>query len=158
MLVLSILYQQHKKNILETLTVANNGPEIIGTNYFRGEYAANGYYCLSMNAGVFRLMMPDSRRKDITKMQTARDIVVSCGCLSERDKADAIEILFHDGSNNPFALLLSVEQLDRLPDDDADGSAEMLIYGSGLEVLLRQVCHYRLAKRLPCLRPYKPAN
>ncbi|WP_178113382.1 hypothetical protein [Pseudomonas yangonensis] len=44
------------------ITIANDDPPITHTNYWQSEYFRSGYALLSWNAGVARLLLPDSMK------------------------------------------------------------------------------------------------
>jgi hypothetical protein len=70
----------------------------------------------------------------------------------------AFELLFDDGSDSPFALQTSLEAFDRVPSSDDDGKRRVLSVWVGRDGWPRKVaelpCTYRLAARLPDLRPW----
>lgn len=72
-------------------------------------------------------------------------------------KQDAMEVLFEDGTDTPFAIQFGLEQCDRLPLDSDQGRELLLtvwVCRDGKPELARsRPAWYRLVKRLPCLRP-----
>lgn len=97
------------------LLIRNDGELIVGTNFWSTDLAARGFCYLSWNAGAARLLLPAAQAPLLEEMQTGKDVVLSCGPWPEQ-KRDGIEILFDDGSENPFALHLDQRQSDRTPD------------------------------------------
>lgn len=59
--------------------IENDGQAIAGTDYWESEMNARGLIAISMNAGAFRILVPDSMAPQVADMQTARDIVVRTG-------------------------------------------------------------------------------
>ncbi len=136
------------------MLIQNDGPRILATDYWQSEHALHGYYHLSINAGAFRLLVPQSRLPDVQEFRTAREVVISRGPWPAQGKRDGIEVMFEDDSDAPYALHLVVEQLDRLPADSDQGREfRFLVYGPGCELLLELPAYYRRAGRLPCLEP-----
>ena len=43
---------------MDLITIENNGPGILSTNYWGTPHAEKGYCYLSINAGAFRLLGP----------------------------------------------------------------------------------------------------
>jgi hypothetical protein len=87
-------------------------------------------------------------------MRTAKSVVVSRGPWPDGRKADAIEILFDDGSDSHFVMHFGTEQVDRLlPDTDA-GKCAFAVYvrGPALVAYWRDA-RYRRSARLPDMRP-----
>lgn len=142
------------------IQIQNNGPDLISTNYWHTEHAARGLFFVSINAGVFRLLVPAVHEGAIAEMVTAREVVISRGPWPDQGKHDAIEILFDDDSDCPFVVQMLPEQFDRIPEDlDRDRSGQpprwrMTVWtedGKKLEL----PCRYRLVKRIPNMKPFK---
>ena len=99
------------------LTIENNGAEIAATNYFESEYAIAGKVYLSVNAGVFRLLLPDNQIHMLEEISTGKEVVISIGKWPEAAKQIAFELMFDDHSDSPFCLHFGSEQVDRVPND-----------------------------------------
>jgi hypothetical protein len=141
------------------ITIENDGAEITYTNYFNSDHAARGYVYLSINAGAFRLLIPDRMISEIAEWRTAREVIISRGPWPDMSKSDALEILFEDDSDNPYALHIASEQADRMPlDTDRDRKDQPPSWkfsawtreGKTLEL----PCRYRLVKRIPWLKSF----
>jgi hypothetical protein len=78
------------------LEIVNDGPAITSTNYWETDYARAGEVFLSLNAGCFRLLLPEALEREIAEMATAGNVIVSRGPWPDGGKADAIELLFDD--------------------------------------------------------------
>jgi hypothetical protein len=75
---------------------------------------------------------PEALEGAIAEMATARNAIVSRGPWPGGGKADAVEIMFDDGSDNPFVIHAGVEQVDRLPlDSDAGKPLKFAVYTRG---------------------------
>lgn len=140
---------------MATLHVENDGQLIVATNYWRSDLARLGACYLSLNAGAFRLLLPDEEQHILAEVESAYEVVVSRGPWPEGGKADALELLFEEGSSHPFAIHMGVEQVDRMPlDSDADQQWIFTVWidseGEPL-MALSLPCWYRRVQRLPCL-------
>ena len=138
------------------LTIENAGGAITATNYFDSEPAVAGKMFLSMNAGAFRLLVPDSVAATITaEVKAAKEIIISLGPWPEAGKEKAVELLFEDGSEAPYCLHLSGEQTDRWPMPADDGRPFLFAaWGRGPELLIEHRARLRFVPRLPYLRPW----
>ena len=138
------------------IVVENDGPEILSTNYWGLAEAKAGKLLVSINAGAFRVLVPPSSESAITDMATATQCVVSRGPWPGQGLADAVEILFDDGTNDPFALHLAVESFDRLPlAEDVGDKWVLSVWTKGSVKRMERLCAYRLVPRLPWLKPWK---
>jgi hypothetical protein len=112
---------------------------------------------LSLNAGAYRLLVPKYRNDWLNNFLTARAVIISRGAAFtyKPPKSDALEILFEDETNSPFMILISPEQIDRMPTDADQGwKGVFYIYydGSKEPVLKFDKVYYRKVKDLPCLK------
>lgn len=149
---------------MDAITIANDGPRIASTPYWSSTHAARGVIYVSVNAGAFRVLVPPVAEGAILpELRTACDVVISRGPWPDQRRADAIEILWDDGSDNPFALHLSIEQIDRVPDAADEGRHDLTctVWTAGPEGAAVErgtwPCTYRRSRRLPDLRPAKEA-
>lgn len=139
-----------------TLQVANDGPRISSTNFWSTELAKREFVYVSVNAGAFRLLLPDSLELSLQDMAQASQVVVSRGPWWEQNLPDALELLFEDGSSAPYALHMHTLQWDRLPGGVEDGRSDltMLVYTRGSTERLSLPAAFRMVAALPCLRPW----
>lgn len=141
------------------LRIENDGPEIRETDFWRSPYAAAGFCFLSFNAGTARLLLPDSLLPVVGELVRAREVIVSRGPWPAGHKPDAFEVLFEDGSDNPYAFHLGSEQVDRLLDPSEHGRdirCSVWVEGSAGEPqrVVELPGHLRFSVRLPDLRPW----
>ncbi len=141
------------------IKVANDGPEIIETNYFDTEHAGRGYCYLSPNAGTFRLLVPDRITGEIEEWRSAREVIISRGPWPDMNKADALEILFEDDSDSPYVLHMTSGQVERMPlDADRDRKDRpprwKLAVWTRDGKILELPCRYRVVKKIPYLKPF----
>jgi hypothetical protein len=136
------------------LEIHNDGPAIVASNYWETEFARAGAVFLSVNAGAFRLLLPDAQKSGLADMRTASEVFISRGPWPDRGRSDAIELFFDDGSDNPFCLHFGTEQIDRMPlDSDVGRECVCSVWTRGPKLELSLPALYRLSERLPDLRP-----
>lgn len=136
------------------IIIKNQGQSIVSTNYWNSDHAKAGYCFLSWNAGAARLLVPDRIESEIQEMRSARFVIVSRGPWIENGSRDALELLFEDGSDNPYCLHMVAEQTDRLlPEDNQGGSFFVTIWTKAGEKL-RFEGKYRTVQSIPCLDPW----
>jgi hypothetical protein len=132
--------------------IINDGQAIKETNYWRGKYAAAGFFYLTWNAGAGRLLVPDSQTHALVEMASARFVVVSAGPWVEQGGRPAIELLFEDGSDSPFCLHLVQEQVDRvLPATDQGGGFIISAWTCSGGEQGRWPGKFRQVSSIPCL-------
>lgn len=141
-----------------SLIIENDGPRIVATNYWDLPAARAGKVLVSINAGAFRVLLPPALEPALADMATARECVVSRGPWPGAGLRDALEILFDDGSDSPYALHLAPESFDRLPTAENAGLAWILSAWTqprrGVpHKALERPCYYRIVDCLPYLKP-----
>ena len=99
----------------DTVTISNDGPEIVETTYWQTDLAHAGTCYLSPHAGCFRLLLPPQQVGAVRAIRMALRCVVSRGPYPARHWSDALELLCEDGHTAPFRLPVSPEALDRMP-------------------------------------------
>ncbi len=131
------------------IRIANNGPRIVETNYFDLPHARAGLFFVSVNAGTFRILVPDNQLSAIAEMRSGPKCVISRGPLGD---SDAIELMFDDGSDSPFALHIDARQVDRLLGYE---TAEVVVTAWTRDGLAATwPGYYRAVPTLPCLDPW----
>ena len=137
------------------IVIVNRGSAIAETNFWDSEEARRGLIFLSWNAGTARVLIPDAQRHLLREMQTARLVIVSHGPWIVMDKRDAMELLFEDDSDAPFAVQIVANQCDPTPPSTNESSDfEIVVWTRGGEQL-RFPGKYRKVKSLPSLAPWK---
>lgn len=137
--------------------IKNDGQKIVETNFWETDYAHNGICYLSINAGCYRLLIPENRRDWLREINTAKEIIISRGPAPQASppKSDALEILFEDGTDSPFMILIGPEQVERMPADADHGwKGVMHIYDRLAEKPLIEFTrvYYRRVKKLPYMK------
>jgi hypothetical protein len=135
----------------EFIQIANKGQAIASTNYFDSPQAARGLFYLTWNAGAGRLLMPDSQKPSLLDMRSAKYVIVSSGPWVEQGGLPALELLFEDHSDAPYALTIPLAHSDRhLPSADQGGGFYISVWTRGGQKL-RLPGRYRKVASLPCL-------
>lgn len=131
--------------------VENSGPNIVSTNYFESEHARKGLAYLSVNAGTFRLLVPEAMLDSVAEMGTAEYVIIS-----DTASHDQLELLFEDHTDTPFQLWIDGQQCDRSLPQEEDGRTDLrfLVYGPGCKLLLDRPARYRRVKRIPWMKPW----
>lgn len=136
--------------------VSNHGPLIVSTNYWDSELAREGKIVCSVNAGAIRVLLPPSAYGFLADMRAAQYCVLSRGPWPSEHKPDAIEIMWEDGSDSPFALHLTPESFDLLPAEPEAGREWVLSVWTAKDgkphKALERVCHWRRVPQIPWMR------
>lgn len=132
------------------IIIENAGADIASTNYFETSNAKAGYYFVSWNASTARILVPDSLVGSLDEMRTGRICVISRGKL---DGIDALEIMFDDDSEAPYALHLGLEQIDRSIVNDGKPFRVAAWTSRGKAGDWKG--KYRVVNKLPCMKPWK---
>lgn len=133
------------------ITVGNDGPRLVSTNYYDTPQAQQGFLYATWNAGALRILLPDNQTHVLPDMQSAKNVVVTRGHHPAAGR-DMLEILFDDDTDEPFAVLLDPHNSDRQVGQESH-SKPLDVY-----VYTREGCagiwpgRIRLAP-LPCLKP-----
>lgn len=139
---------------LAMLVMTNDGAELVSTNYWELQHAAIGLFFVSINAGCVRLLMPPVHENSLPDMIAARSVVLTQGLYEGKP---AVEILFDDDTDDPFAIFLDISQFDRIWPPDEDGmTIDFAIYLKGGKVWASK-CHLRRSATLPLLTPWHEA-
>lgn len=105
------------------LLLTSDGPEVTSTNYFESAHARAGFLYLSGNANVWRLLVPDKVVGLLTEISAAQRATI---CKAKHEGRDVAQILIFDNQPEPYAITVSVEQVDR--DIRPPGVSRMLFY------------------------------
>lgn len=144
---------------MNQLIIRNDGPLIVETNYWSTDWAKNGIVSLSMNDGAFRLLLPKQIEQDVLR-ETFRvpHVVVSRGPWVDQGSRDAIELLFDDGSDDPYSLHLDARQCTPLPAKDDHGkqvNVSIWVNRKGVPTCVRNYPGwFRVVEKIPCLKAW----
>jgi hypothetical protein len=139
--------------------VENNETELVASNYWETEYAINGLFYLSINAGAFRLMVPKSGEHLISEFKTGEYCIISKGPSIMPGHPFMIELLFEDHTSTPYFLVLGSGHVDKNPaSTDAGRKFKLSIWTKGCKKVLEIDAYYRVVDRIPYLKPLKENN
>lgn len=144
---------------MDPLRIKNHGPLVVATNYWGLPAAKAGKFYLSTNAGAFRLLVPRQHESILeADLVPAKEVVISRGPWPQARREDGLEVLFDDGSDNPFALHLSMEAVDRVPTPEDQGREWICTVWTAPRrgkphLALQRPAWYRIVPRIPWLKP-----
>ena len=139
--------------------ITNQGPFVASTNYWESALARAGKVMVSVNDGAIRVLLPPVRYGDLADMRAARHCVLSRGPWRVMGVPDAVEIMWDDGSDAPFAFHLTPESFDILPAEpprNREWACSVWICQAGLpHQEMEHTCHWRRVPELPWLRAWE---
>lgn len=139
------------------IVTSNHGPLITSSTFFGSEYDRAGNLHVSCNAGAIRILVPSFHRHIVQEMRTPH-VVCSRGPWPEMKTAEAVELLFDDGSDSPFCLHLTAESFDLLPAEPEPGQQWVLsawLAKDGIPVkAIERPCYWRRVPKIPWLKPW----
>jgi hypothetical protein len=154
-----------------TLHIQNDGGRLVDTNYWATPLARAGFSYLSINAGVFRLLLPGQNdRQVVAEIRTATEVIITRGTWHRppalqpdgtkrlmHPRPDALELLFEDDTATPYVMHLSRESIDRLPTRADEGREDLRlhVYTAGPTLALDFPARYRRASKLPYLKRWR---
>lgn len=141
----------------------NDGPLIRTTSYWDTSLAVRGGLFASFNAGACRLLVPNHARgfdvRDLLQAAGgAREVLVAV-IRRPQEQRLALELLWEDDTDTPFAVHLGPQQIDRIPAAGDDGRTIVVSvwqrgYGREPTCILSQPGRLRIVSRMPYLRPW----
>ena len=137
----------------------NHGQLILASSYWGSEHELAGKLFVSVNAGAVRVLIPRALRGIIEECRASRYAILSRGPWPEMSLPDAVEILFEDGSQSPYALTFAPESFDLLPGEPDSGREWVVALWDSKKgrphKALERLCHWRRVPSLPCLEPWQ---
>ena len=94
---------------------------MVATNYWESEHARRGYVYMSANAGAWRLLLPASSAGQLPEMRTGKSVLIEKNTAGGK----AWDIVFADGTESPFCVILGQTQFDRAV---TSGQCRLLVY------------------------------
>lgn len=91
------------------IQIANDGARLVSTNYWDSDHARRGLAYLSGNAGALRLLLPAAIESMLAEMRTGKRVLIEPSIV----QPSAIDVVFDDGTDSPFALTIDRRQCDR---------------------------------------------
>jgi hypothetical protein len=153
--VVPTLPQWHEpRGFLIMLVIENQAQVIKSTNFWDTPHALSGFFYLSWNAGAGRLLIPDSQKPMIAEVRSAKYVIVSRGPWTDQGGRDAIELLFEDGSDEPYCIHLAMEQCDRAISESEQGGGFVIALWTRTGLKQRLPGKYRVVPRIPYLEPW----
>ena len=142
--------EEAEQKSLGWLVFGNHGGDINKTNYFDSPMGSAGMYYMSTNAGVVRLLIPDTEVHQLSEMTTGKLCVLTSGIFAGQP---SVEVMFDDGTDTPFVLYLSTDQSDfRVGSDRA---RKTLTAWTRSGKVGEWPAYQRVGKQLPNLQPWK---
>ncbi len=90
----------------------------------------------------------------LREIRSAREVIVSRGPGLDQGGRDALELLWEDNSDSPYAVHLVAEQTDRLlPEEQQGGGFAVTAWTRG-GMKGRWPGRYRVVPEIPCLEPW----
>lgn len=152
-------HSAHKANA--PLFIINDGPLIRETNFWETDYARRGLLYISTNGGAVRILVPDAQRGSISEMERGTQHVIFSYLKQHLVAQDqlALEVLFEDGSNSPYALHSGPGAFDRYParpDFHSVWRATVWEQCAGKPTMRLDLPAYvRTVHQIPCLQPWE---
>ena len=140
------------------IEIQNDGPRIAASNYWRSEACEKGFFLLSPNDGAIRLLIPrEHEQQFLRETWRASEVIVSRGLWPEGG-GDGFEVLFEDGSPDPFALHLPAAlcvPVIAATDDGRDVPVTLWTYRRGKPHLAREYPgKFRVVPQIPYLKKW----
>jgi hypothetical protein len=108
------------------VSVKNDGPLVVETNYWDLEHAARGLLFFSWNAGALRVLVPPAAERMLEELPPPG---TECRYVQAGDRAG---LLYLDDPERPYFLDVDIRQCDRrLPPGDHGRRVLLLWYGKG---------------------------
>jgi hypothetical protein len=138
---------------MQMIEVQNDGPNIVKTNYWLSEWNKKGIMACSLNAGDFRILLPDSMKNQVPEMKTGKEIIISKGIYRGRK---AYEILFDDHTSDPYCLHMGDNQMVSLQVADSEQGKSLMVsvWVRGPKKVLDMPARFRVVDNLPYLKPW----
>jgi len=91
------------------LTITNDGQTLVSTNYWDLPHARQGLLYVSGNAGALRLLVPPAAEGMVEEMRTGKSVMIE----PSTTMAGCVDVVFDDGSPEPFCVTIDRRQFDR---------------------------------------------
>ncbi|WP_210165053.1 hypothetical protein [Methylosinus sp. PW1] len=137
---------------------SNMGQKLVDTSYWASEHALMGFVYISVNAGAARLLLPRVQESHLPDIGSANEVVISFASRFDPRKDPSIEIMFDDGSANPFCLFISRDQCDCWASLSAAKSIPFSVVTQGNGEVFACEAKVRKVRRIPCLLPWNASH
>lgn len=91
------------------IMIANNGVDIVQTNYWSTDLGLRGMCYLTANAGALRLLVPPAAESMLVEMRTGTHVVIEPSIFTPGQ----VDVVFEDGTDAPFSLTIDPGMVDR---------------------------------------------
>jgi len=91
------------------LFIKNDGKEIVETNYFSMPQSKAGKFFVSLNAGAFRLLVPDQHTAVLK-----RELALAASVRIVH-RGEVASIILDDGTPDPYTIETTMNAFDRRP-------------------------------------------
>jgi hypothetical protein len=140
------------------IVTENHGPLIVSSTFWGSDLDRAGKIYVSVNAGAVRVLLPASARPLVNELRAAEYAILSRGPWPEVGAAEAVEILWEDHTDSPFAWQLTAASFDLLP-GEPDAGREWVISLWDVKKdrphkALERPCRWRRVAKLPWLKPW----
>lgn len=140
------------------ITVRNAGPLVAETDYWGSDLDRAGGFLLSPNAGALRLLIPSGWEVEfLRETKGVPLVIVSRGPWPEH-RREGVEVLFDDGTADPYAMHLDAAQCVPLVAAADHGRAVAVTVWTrrrGRPHLARAYPgRFRVVAEIPCLKPW----
>jgi hypothetical protein len=151
----SDLHHDYKYIAPSMIMVQNKGKEIIETNYWESQQAKNNFFHLTINAGAFRLLVPEKYEHLIQEFRTGEYCIISRGRFSNSSHPYIrYELLFEDHTKYPYGLWIDAEQVCPQPSKDDSGKKFTLsVWTKGCKKVLEMDAYFRVVDNVPHMKP-----
>lgn len=135
------------------LQITSDGGDILYTNYFDSLQARAGLIFVSWNAYTARVLVPDAHLWMISELHSVAECIISRGKM---DGNDALELMFEDSTDSPFAIFMGMHQTDRIIRNDC--TPFTVAVWTRVGKVAQWPGYYRVVTELPFLEPWKKLN
>lgn len=141
------------------IAVRNHGAILLWTTYWTSDLERAGQFYVSVNAGAIRILVPRRLATVINEWRPSDCVICSRGPWPDQGVEEAVELLFEDGTDAPFALHLTPASFDMLPGPPNPGREWVLsawVEKKGRpHKALERPCRWRRVPELPWLKQWE---
>ena len=130
------------------MLMINNAPSgaIMETNYWQSEYNQRGLAYLSVNKSVIRLLLPTVHITAwLPEIKTGKQAIIEPAVRSGYQHTH-LDIVFDDGTQNPFSLC--IDKAQQIDCKLHDGDTRLIIYIGSLDNSIELPCTVKLGNKL----------
>ena len=124
------------------------------SDYWDTEMCQRGFVFMYFIDGFYSLCIPNEKHAIFNEVKGIEPVIITKG--QYKTKEECYEIMFDDGSENPYMMILEPEQVFFKPSNEFLGwKGKMnILAGSPKNIKLKMdKLFYRIGVTLPCLQP-----